>query len=182
MCVGMNGDTLDPGMRSASTSNRNFVGRQGPGARTHADEPGHGRRRRGDRPVDRRKGTFLDAAGRETDMEPFTSLTATAAPFDEVNVDTDQIIPSRLMRKPREDEKYHTFLFHDLRYDEDGSEKPDFILNRVTLPRGAHPRGRPQLRLRIVARGGGFRPHGQPASVRRDRVELRRHFLQQLLQ
>ena len=35
MCIGMNGDTLQPGERSASTSNRNFRGRQGPGARTH---------------------------------------------------------------------------------------------------------------------------------------------------
>ena len=64
-------------------------------------------------------------------MEPFTSLTATAAPFDAVNVDTDQIIPSRFMRKPRDAENYHTFLFHDIRYDEDGSEKPDFILNQA---------------------------------------------------
>jgi len=35
MCVGMNGDTVAPGERCASTSNRNFVGRQGRGARTH---------------------------------------------------------------------------------------------------------------------------------------------------
>ncbi len=35
MCVGMNGDTGKPGQRIASTSNRNFVGRQGPGVRTH---------------------------------------------------------------------------------------------------------------------------------------------------
>jgi 3-isopropylmalate/(R)-2-methylmalate dehydratase large subunit len=39
MCVGMNGDTIDPGQRSASTSNRNFVGRQGPGTRTHLMSP-----------------------------------------------------------------------------------------------------------------------------------------------
>jgi 3-isopropylmalate/(R)-2-methylmalate dehydratase large subunit len=39
MCVGMNGDTLDPGERSASTSNRNFRGRQGPGSRTHLVSP-----------------------------------------------------------------------------------------------------------------------------------------------
>ena len=35
MCVGMNGDIGAPGERCASTSNRNFVGRQGRGARTH---------------------------------------------------------------------------------------------------------------------------------------------------
>ena len=39
MCVGMNGDTVAPGQRCASTSNRNFVGRQGQGARTHLMSP-----------------------------------------------------------------------------------------------------------------------------------------------
>jgi 3-isopropylmalate/(R)-2-methylmalate dehydratase large subunit len=39
MCVGMNGDILNPGERSASTSNRNFRGRQGPGGRTHLVSP-----------------------------------------------------------------------------------------------------------------------------------------------
>jgi len=39
MCVGINGDLLRPGERSASTTNRNFVGRQGPGARTHLVSP-----------------------------------------------------------------------------------------------------------------------------------------------
>jgi 3-isopropylmalate/(R)-2-methylmalate dehydratase large subunit len=39
MCVGMNGDTGKPGQRIASTSNRNFVGRQGQGVRTHLVSP-----------------------------------------------------------------------------------------------------------------------------------------------
>jgi 3-isopropylmalate/(R)-2-methylmalate dehydratase large subunit len=39
MCVGMNGDLVAPGQRCASTSNRNFVGRQGRGARTHLMSP-----------------------------------------------------------------------------------------------------------------------------------------------
>ncbi|WP_018640564.1 3-isopropylmalate dehydratase large subunit [Parafrankia elaeagni] len=39
MCLGMNPDTLRPGERSASTSNRNFEGRQGPGGRTHLVSP-----------------------------------------------------------------------------------------------------------------------------------------------
>ena len=39
MCVGMNGDRLRPGERSASTTNRNFKGRQGPGSRTHLMSP-----------------------------------------------------------------------------------------------------------------------------------------------
>lgn len=39
MCVGMNGDLVAPGQRCASTTNRNFRGRQGPGARTHLMSP-----------------------------------------------------------------------------------------------------------------------------------------------
>jgi 3-isopropylmalate/(R)-2-methylmalate dehydratase large subunit len=39
MCLGMNPDVLEPGERSASTSNRNFEGRQGPGGRTHLVSP-----------------------------------------------------------------------------------------------------------------------------------------------
>ncbi len=39
MCVGMNGDVVAPGQRCASTTNRNFRGRQGPGARTHLMSP-----------------------------------------------------------------------------------------------------------------------------------------------
>ena len=39
MCLGMNPDILQPGERSASTSNRNFEGRQGPGGRTHLVSP-----------------------------------------------------------------------------------------------------------------------------------------------
>ncbi len=39
MCLGMNPDKLTPGQRSASTSNRNFEGRQGPGGRTHLVSP-----------------------------------------------------------------------------------------------------------------------------------------------
>jgi 3-isopropylmalate/(R)-2-methylmalate dehydratase large subunit len=39
MCLGMNNDRLEPGERCASTSNRNFEGRQGPGGRTHLVSP-----------------------------------------------------------------------------------------------------------------------------------------------
>ena len=39
MCVAANGETVPPGQRAVSTSNRNFVGRQGPGARTHLASP-----------------------------------------------------------------------------------------------------------------------------------------------
>jgi 3-isopropylmalate/(R)-2-methylmalate dehydratase large subunit len=39
MCLAMNADRLEPGERSASTSNRNFEGRQGAGSRTHLVSP-----------------------------------------------------------------------------------------------------------------------------------------------
>jgi 3-isopropylmalate/(R)-2-methylmalate dehydratase large subunit len=39
MCVAINDDAVPPGARSVSTSNRNFEGRQGPGARTHLASP-----------------------------------------------------------------------------------------------------------------------------------------------
>ncbi len=39
MCLAMNADRLTPGQRCASTSNRNFEGRQGNGGRTHLVSP-----------------------------------------------------------------------------------------------------------------------------------------------
>lgn len=62
-------------------------------------------------------------------MDKFISLTAVAAPIDMDNVDNDQVIPARLMRKQRDEGGYSKYLFHDLRFNEDGSENPDFVLN-----------------------------------------------------
>jgi 3-isopropylmalate/(R)-2-methylmalate dehydratase small subunit len=62
-------------------------------------------------------------------VEAFTSLTATAVPFDAVNIDTDRIIPARFLHRPRGPE-YGGLLFHDVRFDEDGRERADFILNQ----------------------------------------------------
>ena len=61
--------------------------------------------------------------------EPFTTLTAVAAPLDLANVDTDQIMPARFMRRPR-DERYVAYGFHDLRFTPDGEKRPDFVLNQ----------------------------------------------------
>jgi len=63
-------------------------------------------------------------------MKPFTELTAVAAPLDLANVDTDKIVPARYLRKPREG-GYGQYLFHDLRFDADGNERPGFILNQA---------------------------------------------------
>lgn len=60
----------------------------------------------------------------------FESLTAVAAPYDAVNVDTDQILPARFLKMPRGG-GYGQFLFHDLR-----AGDPDFVLSRAPF-RGA---------------------------------------------
>jgi 3-isopropylmalate/(R)-2-methylmalate dehydratase small subunit len=62
-------------------------------------------------------------------MEPFTPLSAIAAPLPVPNIDTDQIIPARFLWRKRGDGWGH-LLFHDLRFNDDGSAKPEFVLNR----------------------------------------------------
>ena len=47
-------------------------------------------------------------------MTPFATLSGAAAALAQANIDTDQIIPARFLRRPRED-GYNNFLFHDLR-------------------------------------------------------------------
>ena len=62
-------------------------------------------------------------------MEPFTVLTAVAVPIEQRNVNTDMLFPARYMRKPR-DADFPLYLFHDRRFRPDGTENPDFALNR----------------------------------------------------
>jgi 3-isopropylmalate/(R)-2-methylmalate dehydratase small subunit len=68
-------------------------------------------------------------------MEPITRFEARAVPFDQANVDTDQITPARYLQKPRS-APFGDYLFRDLRFASDGSEKPEFVLNRPAY-RGA---------------------------------------------
>ncbi|MFM8681387.1 MAG: 3-isopropylmalate dehydratase small subunit [Alphaproteobacteria bacterium] len=64
-------------------------------------------------------------------MDRFTTLTAVAAPYEPANVDTDQILPARFLKMPRGNGKhYGGFLFHDIRFADDGAERADFVLNR----------------------------------------------------
>ena len=64
-------------------------------------------------------------------MQPFQTLTATAAKLDQVNVDTDQIIPKQFLKKI-ERTGFGIHLFHDWRFLDDAGQKinPDFILNQ----------------------------------------------------
>jgi len=63
-------------------------------------------------------------------VEPFVRLTAVAAPIDLPNVDTDRIIPARFLRKAPGTAGYERYCFHDVRFDEHGHERPEFILNQ----------------------------------------------------
>ncbi|BGP24981.1 isopropylmalate isomerase [Rhodotorula toruloides] len=175
MCLGMNPDMLSPGQRCASTSNRNFEGRQGPGGRTHLMSPamaaaaaiaGHLADARKYQPDDRTGAAPVpaveiapeeqqvpttqqtpDAAddgvaqslGAPEVTAPVTTAAAgmpkfevvegAAAPLERANVDTDLIIPARFLKTIKRT-GLGVSLFAALRYNADGSENPEFILNK----------------------------------------------------
>ena len=62
-------------------------------------------------------------------MEKFTSLTGVAAPLEMINVDTDMIIPKNYLKTIKRT-GLGKGLFAELRYNADGSENPDFVLNK----------------------------------------------------
>ena len=62
-------------------------------------------------------------------MEEFTSLTSVAAPLPMINVDTDMIIPKQFLKTIKRTGLSKS-LFYEMRYDEEGKENPEFILNK----------------------------------------------------
>ena len=62
-------------------------------------------------------------------MDKFTTLTAVAAPMPIVNVDTDMIIPKQFLKTIKRT-GLGASLFYEMRFNEDGSENPDFVLNK----------------------------------------------------
>ena len=62
-------------------------------------------------------------------MEKFTSLTGVAAPLEITNVDTDMIIPKQYLKTIKRT-GLGEGLFAEMRYKDDGSENPDFVLNK----------------------------------------------------
>ena len=62
-------------------------------------------------------------------MRKFTTLTGVAAPMDRINIDTDQIIPKLHLRTIKRT-GLGIFAFEEARYDVEGNEIPDFILNK----------------------------------------------------
>ena len=62
-------------------------------------------------------------------MEPFVRVHGGVVPMNRVNVDTDQIIPKQFLKRVERD-GFGQFLFNDWRYNADGSDNPEFILNK----------------------------------------------------
>lgn len=172
MCLGMNPDILSPKERCASTSNRNFEGRQGAGGRTHLMSPvmaaaaamvgkladvrklsdenvsldrTHSKlqldnevsdidtdddmERILDLPKDDQLHANNATASSSGGQPKFTTIRGIAAPMERSNVDTDAIIPKQFLKTIKRT-GLGTALFYALRYNEDGTEKPDFVLNK----------------------------------------------------
>ncbi len=117
MCLGMNPDVVPAGERCASTSNRNFEGRQGRGARTHLVSPEMAA-------AAALHGHFVDVQEAGGDgMKPFVRETGRVAIIDRPDVDTDQIVPKQFLKRVSR-EGFGEALFYDWRYDEDGRRAP----------------------------------------------------------
>ncbi|KAG1676640.1 hypothetical protein FOA52_008770 [Chlamydomonas sp. UWO 241] len=171
MCLAMNPDKLEPGERCASTSNRNFEGRQGSGGRTHLVSPamaaaaacaGHLTDIRAlkvsalpapnggsfDRLIDEMeakapapKPSVVEpgqsgastASGGALASDPtkvFDRLVGVAAKLGIQNIDTDMIIPKQFLKTIKRS-GLGSAAFYGLRYFEDGTERPDFVLNQA---------------------------------------------------
>lgn len=77
-------------------------------------------------------------------MEKFTTLTGIAAPMPLINIDTDMIIP-KLFLKTIKRSGLGANLFDEMRFNQDGSEKPDFVLNKE-----------PYRKAQIIVAGDNF--------------------------
>ena len=67
-------------------------------------------------------------SGSGSSLERFQTLKSRATPLDRANVDTDQIVPKQFLKLLGKS-GYGKFLFYDSRFNEDGSARPDFVLN-----------------------------------------------------
>ena len=120
MCLGMNPDILSPGERCASTSNRNFEGRQGKGGRTHLVSPEDGGRGRD-------RGPFRRHPRVELNMEAVEVIEGRVSVLDREDVDTDQIIPKQFLKRV-ERTGFGEFLFYDWIRDGEIELEPNPIL------------------------------------------------------
>ena len=96
-------------------------------------------------------------------MNKFTTLEGVAAPLKMINVDTDMIIPKQYLKTIKRT-GLGKGLFAEKRYRDDGSENPDFVLNKPAYRKAQDSGRRRQFRLRLIARAcalgaAGFRHH-----------------------
>ena len=171
MCLAMNPDKLLPQERCASTSNRNFEGRQGSGGRTHLVSPAMAAaaavtgslcdvrdlkiEKEYTAPKDdvfqkvmlstakprpeftRLTGTTANTASQKSlksavtigdSSKAFIQHKGIAAKIDIQNIDTDMIIPGRFLKTIKRT-GLGISAFYNLRYDSNGKERPEFVLN-----------------------------------------------------
>ena len=137
MCLGMNPDILIEGERCASTSNRNFEGRQGKGGRTHLVSPRMAAAAAIEgRFVDIRNGSRRRKVVRD---EAVDVIEGRVSLLDRSDVDTDQIIPKQFLKRI-ERTGFGEFLFYD--WIRDGE---------IELEPQPGPRVGAELRLGLVA-------------------------------
>ncbi|KAH8889671.1 putative 3-isopropylmalate dehydratase [Thozetella sp. PMI_491] len=176
MCLGMNPDILAPKERCASTSNRNFEGRQGAQSRTHLMSPvmaaaagivgkladvrklteykasphveasqsavpskahvdervyedDHEKEAIADQPEDSSPQVNTAATHGGAGINKFTTLKGFAAPMEKPNIDTDLIMPKQFLKTIKRT-GLGSAVFYERRYKPDGTEDPDFILNK----------------------------------------------------
>ncbi|KAJ9162170.1 3-isopropylmalate dehydratase [Coniochaeta hoffmannii] len=178
MCLGMNPDILSPKERCASTSNRNFEGRQGAQGRTHLmspvmaaaaaiagkladvrkiaeykssphieaaaaptpakarvderiDEDDHEKDLLTDQPEDISAHVNIHTPGHGSPagLPKFTILKGIAAPMEKANIDTDAIIPKQFLKTIKRTGLGQA-LFYEMRFNPDGTENPNFVLNK----------------------------------------------------
>jgi 3-isopropylmalate/(R)-2-methylmalate dehydratase large subunit len=122
MCLAMNADKLKPEERCASTSNRNFEGRQGRGGRTHLVSPGMAA-------AAAISGNLDDVRKVSKLMQKFNTLKSVPAYLPIVNIDTDMIIPKQFLKTIKRTGLGKN-LFFEMRYDDQGKEISDFVLNQ----------------------------------------------------
>lgn len=125
MCLAMNNDRLGSGERCASTSNRNFEGRQGAaGVLIWSARPWP--------PPPPSAATLpIFVSFRSLPMTEFTRHTGIVVPLDAANVDTDAIIPKQFLQKVTRS-GFGRHLFHDWRFLDEAGERPNpaFVLNQ----------------------------------------------------
>ena len=84
-------------------------------------------------------------------MQKFTKLTGVAAPLPMRNIDTDMIIPKQFLKTIARTGLGKS-LFFEMRYDQDGKEIPDFVINKPAYRKARDPGHGRELRLRLLPR------------------------------